>query len=221
MPQQSRNLKLEVETHYELDYYLYSPPDEAQEKLPLILFLHGGGERGNNLEQIKVHGLPKLLETEDLPFIVISPQCPKRSWWSSHLPALKHLIDEMVKAGKADSQRIYCTGLSMGGYGTWHMALEYPNLFAAIAPICGGWLWGYQFYERLCEIQHLPVWAFHGEKDEVVPAKDSKEMVQVLNACDGNARLTLYPELGHDSWTVTYANPDLYTWFLEHRRDDS
>ena len=221
MPQESKTLKFEVQSSYQLNYYLYLPPDyEAQEKFPLMLFLHGSGERGDNLELVKIHGVPKILETQDLPFIVISPQCPKHTWWSSHLPALKRLIDEQVETGKVDTERIYCTGLSMGGYGTWHMALEYPNLFAAIAPVCGGWLWGYDFEERLCELKHLPVWAFHGELDDAVPVNDSIEMIEMLDDCDGNARLTLYPELGHDSWTVTYENPDLYTWFLEHRKAD-
>jgi predicted peptidase len=220
MAQESKTFKLETQTTYQLDYYLYLPPnyEDSQEKFPLMLFLHGSGERGDNLERVKLHGVPKILESQDLPFIVISPQCPIRSWWSSHLPALKALIDQLIETEKVDTQRIYCTGLSMGGYGTWHMALEYPNLFAAIAPVCGGWLWGFDFYERICEIAHLPVWAFHGEQDEEVPAQDSVQMIEMLNICGENAKLTLYPELGHNSWTVTYANPELYTWFLEQRK---
>ena len=109
--------------------------------------------------------------------------------------------------------RIYVTGLSMGGYGTWDLATRYPNRFAAIAPICGG-----GEPARACTVKHLPVWAFHGAKDEVVPLEQSQAMIDALAACDGNARLTVYPDADHDAWTQTYDNPELYDWFLSHRR---
>jgi predicted peptidase len=217
MPQQSESFTMQSQITYDLNYWLYLPPDyQNSEPLPVILFLHGGGERGNNLEKVKAHGLPKIVETQDMPFIIISPQCPKFTWWSAYLPALNQIIDNTVLNYNGDARRIYCTGLSMGGYGTWHFALEYPDKFAAIAPICGGWLWAFEFFERLCTLKHLPIWAFHGEQDKVVPPLDSREMVDKLNGCGGNARLTMYPGVGHDSWTITYDNPELYIWFLSH-----
>src|SRR5262245_50537090 len=115
MPQHSQSFTMQSQSTYELNYWLYLPPDyEDLEQLPLILFLHGGGERGDNLEQVKKHGLPKIVETVDLPFIVVSPQCPKHTWWSSHLPVLNRLLDTVTETHKVDPARIYCTGLSMG-----------------------------------------------------------------------------------------------------------
>jgi predicted peptidase len=104
--------------------------------------------------------------------------------------------------------------LSLGGGATWHIASEYPERFAAIAPVCG---WGSP--AKACNLKDVPVWAFHGAKDKVIPVKGSKEMVQALKDCGGDAKLTVYPDTGHDSWTRTYDNPELYDWFLKHRRD--
>ncbi len=112
-----------------------------------------------------------------------------------------------------DTERIYLTGLSMGGYGTWALAAKYPERFAAIVPICGG---GKRFMAR--SLKDIPVWAFHGAKDNVVPLKESVKMVNAVKALGGNARLTVYPDAGHDSWTETYRNKELYSWFLGHRK---
>jgi predicted peptidase len=202
-----------------IKYLLYLPKDYGtkDERWPMILFLHGAGERGSNLEAVKKHGPPKLVaQDKDLPFVIVSPQCPAEDWWTNveQLDALNALVDEMVANYRVDPGRIYLTGLSMGGYGTWALAFTYPNRFAAIAPICGG---GQPFMAR--RIRHLPVWVFHGGKDPVVPIKQSEDMVAALKkAGDTEVKFTVYPEAGHDSWTETYDNPQLYKWFLEHRR---
>lgn len=181
---------------------------------PLILFLHGAGERGNDLEKVKKHGPPKIVEKQkDFPFIVVSPQCPADDWWTGKLDVLINLLDDIIAEYDVDKKRIYLTGLSMGGYGTWALASDYPDRFAAIAPICGG---GKRFMAQ--RLKDLPVWAFHGAKDKVVSVKESEEMVDAIKACGGNARLTVYPDAGHDSWTKTYDNQELYDWFLEHRK---
>ncbi|MFS0518275.1 prolyl oligopeptidase family serine peptidase [Nostoc sp. UIC 10607] len=187
--------------------------NETQELLlPTILFLHGAGERGSNLDNVKRHGVAKIVEQQsDFPFIVISPQCPQGEYWN--VKRLGTLLDEVIASYPVDPNRVYLTGLSMGGYGTWHLAAVQPERFAAIAPICGG---GNPQAAR--KLKNLPVWAFHGAKDNVVPLSESEIMVSALKACDGNVKFTVYPEANHDSWTQTYNNPELYEWFLRHQR---
>jgi predicted peptidase len=196
-------------------YLLFLPEGYGNKKQawPLMLFLHGAGERGSDLEKVKLHGPPKMVENgKDFPFIIVSPQCPKDDWWNEKLELLTNLLDDIVARYDVDRERIYLTGLSMGGYGTWALASKYPDRFAAIAPICGG---GRRFMAH--RLKDLPVWAFHGAKDEVVPVRESVEMVNAVKAYGGNARLTVYPDAGHDSWTETYNNQELYDWLLEHR----
>lgn len=197
-------------------YLLFLPDgyDNKQQRWPMILFLHGAGERGSDLNLVKKHGLPKIVENKkDFPFIVVSPQCPQGQWWTEKVDVLINLLDDIVSRYNVDTEKIYLTGLSMGGYGTWTLANAYPEHFAAIAPICGGG----EFFmaERLKEV---PVWAFHGAKDNIVPLAKSVEMVNAIKARGGDAKLTIYPDATHDSWTVTYDNPELYDWFLKHRK---
>jgi predicted peptidase len=188
---------------------------EKKQRWPMILFLHGAGERGNDLKKVKKHGPPKIVEKrKDFPFIIVSPQCPTDDWWTEKVEVLINLLDDIVARYKVDTERIYLTGLSMGGYGTWALASAYPERFAAIAPICGG---GKSFMSY--RLEDVPVWAFHGAKDRVVPLKESEEMVNAIKARRGNAKLTVYPDVGHDSWTKTYNNQELYDWFLKHRKD--
>ena len=198
-----------------LDYLLYLPPDyNKQDSWPLMVFLHGAGERGSNLEKLKVHGPPKLVEQgKDLPFIIVSPQCPDDNWWPGMEREVIALVDEIVEKYKVDTSRIYLTGLSMGGFGTWSIGCSYPKRFAAMVPICGG---GRLF--RAGSLKDVPVWAFHGAKDPVVPLKESQQMVDAVNRAGGHAKLTVYPEAQHDSWTQTYDNPELYDWLLSHKR---
>jgi predicted peptidase len=206
-----------IEQTVRLKYLLFLPRDygtSPEEKWPLILFLHGAGERGDDLELVKIHGIPKIVERQpDFPFVVVSPQCPdETTWWDHHL-TLKALLDEIVANYAVDEHRIYLTGLSMGGYGTWSLATRYPELFAAIAPICGGGL-----AEFALQLKDVPVWAFHGAEDDVVKLEVGQQIVDALRACGGNVRFTVYPGVGHDSWTQTYDNPELYEWFLKHTR---
>jgi predicted peptidase len=180
--------------------------------LPTILFLHGAGERGSNLDNVKRHGVAKIVEQHpDFSFIVISPQCPRGEYWN--VERLSALLDEVIASYPVDPDRLYLTGLSMGGYGTWHLAAAQPERFAAIAPICGG-----GNPQAAGKFKNLPVWAFHGAKDNVVPLSESEIMVSALKAYDGNVKFTVYPEAAHDSWTQTYNNPELYEWFLQYRR---
>jgi predicted peptidase len=197
-------------------YLLFLPESYGQKKQrwPMILFLHGAGERGSDLNLVKKHGPPKIVEQrKDFPFIVVSPQCPAGDWWTDKNEVLIGLLDDVVARCDVDAERIYLTGLSMGGFGTWTLASAYPDRFAAIAPICGG---GKVFMAD--KLKDVPVWAFHGAKDPLVPLKESEDMVNAIKARGGDAKLTVYPDAGHDSWTETYNNQQLYDWFLQHRK---
>jgi len=206
--------KEEAKRTVEFSYLLYLPEgyEKESKQWPLILFLHGMGERGNNLELVKKHGPPKFLENRtDFPFVVVSPQCPDDRWWVTE--DLNAFLDGILDRYHVDRDRVYMTGLSMGGFGTWKLAEEHPEKFAAIAPICGG---GEPM--TAWRLRDMPVWAFHGGKDSTVPVKRTKEMVEAIRKQGGHPRLTIYPDAGHDAWTQTYDNPKLYDWFLEHKR---
>ncbi|WP_374711977.1 carboxylesterase family protein [Symbiobacterium terraclitae] len=198
-------------------YLLFLPEgygaDPAQ-RWPLILFLHGAGERGSDLSLVKRHGPPRLAEERpaDFPFIVVSPQCPEGETWDADV--LLALLDEVCATYAVDEERIYLTGLSMGGMGAFDLALTAPHRFAAVAPICGA---GNPLRVRP-EHAVLPFWVFHGDQDEIVPPAMSAQMVEALRAVGAPVKFTLYPGVAHDSWTQTYANPELYQWFLQHRR---
>jgi len=216
MSQIDMKFEKEIVKKISLNYLLYLPENYDQNKnYPLIVFLHGAGERGDNLELVKKHGIPKIVETEqNFQFIVVSPQCPKNSWWAMFSEELFELLKNIEDDYSIDKNRIYLTGLSMGGFGTWDMAVKYPNKFAAIAPICGG----LEDTDEVRKLVHIPIWVFHGAKDAVVPIKASEELVDVLKECGGNVQFTIYPELEHDSWTETYNNPKLCEWFLKQER---
>jgi predicted peptidase len=228
-----------------LGYLLYLPKDydpKGKRQWPLILFLHGAGERGTNLSLVSVHGPPKLVkknppapknESEEARecreaatklltdnFIVVSPQCPANQRWEND--PLLALLDDVIAKHKVDTSRVYLTGLSMGGYGSWSLGIRNPDRFATLAPICGGGeLIDILLASRSKEskIKTLPVWAFHGAKDTTVPLSESERMVGALKKVGAKeVELTVYPEAGHDSWTETYSNPKFYEWLLKHER---
>jgi predicted peptidase len=214
--QQAKQFEKDVTVKVKLGYLLFLPEGygKTDQAWPLLLFLHGAGESGTDLARVKIHGPPKLVETKkDFPFIVVSPQSPGRGWNAETLTAL---LDEVVAKHKVDPNRIYVTGLSMGGFGTWTLAAATPERFAAIVPICGG---GNPADAK--RLKDLPIWVFHGAKDRTVPLERSEVMVNALKAAGSNVKFTVYPEAGHDSWTETYNNPELYKWLLQQRRGAS
>lgn len=208
-----------------LDYLLALPDDyDSRESWPLVLFLHGAGERGNDVNKVKIHGPPKLVEAgQKFPFILVSPQCPaqaegpdgrrRRGGWDP--VALTALLDDISARYHVDANRVYVTGLSMGGYGTWALAAHTPYRFAAIAPICGG-----GNPDTCGRIAAIPAWVFHGAKDNVVPIARSEDMVNGLKAAGAEPKFTVYPDAQHDSWTETYNNPELFTWLLSHSLEE-
>ncbi|CAN5329867.1 hypothetical protein BH23BAC1_BH23BAC1_17640 [soil metagenome] len=197
-------------------YKIYLPKNyNKEEKIqwPLIIFLHGAGERGNNLEKVKKEGLPKYLSgVDDFPFVVAYPQCPAYAYWE--IPKLNHFHNEILTKVKIDESRIYLTGISMGGYGSWHWTSENPDKFAAIIPICGG-----GDTSKAIKLINVPTWAFHGAKDDIVPLEETLEMVEAIKKAGGNPHLTVYPDLYHDSWTRTYKNKVVYDWLLQFEKD--
>ena len=199
--------------HVTLKYLLYLPPDyDKHDKWPLVLFLHGAGERGDDLNAVKRHGPPKLIEGgKQFPFIVVSPQCPEDHWWNNELVSLTALLDDVVAKHKVDPDRVYLTGLSMGGFGTWAIAGYTPNRFAALIPICGG---GEPLLARDQARAGLGLSRRQGSDRprEAIGGRSS------ASRNHGDAKITIYPEAGHDSWTATYDNPEIYEWLLSHKR---
>ena len=202
-------LRLDIAIPYRA--YLPNNYSEKGNGYPLLLFLHGAGERGLDLEVMARIGLPNYIERgAELPFVLICPQCPNGEVWDVH--ALIALLDEVVGNYNIDLSRIYATGLSMGGGGVWELANKIADRLAAIIPICG----------RLAlinpqNLRDLPVWCFHGEKDSIVPIVDSERMVMMLRKAGCDVKLTTYPNTDHDSWTETYNNPEIYEWLLSHQ----
>lgn len=218
----------EQEAELKVPFLLYVPKDyDAEgEPMPLLLFLHGAGERGKGgeeLQRVAIHGPPKQAKAgKDLPFIVVSPQAPPREGWQGIVGAwqpevLNQLLDQIERDLKVDKTRVYLTGLSMGGFGSWRFAAANPERFAAVVPICGGG----EPDKMAKTLAKVPIWAFHGAKDSVVPLARSQDMVDAVKEAGGDIKFTVYPEVNHDSWTQTYDNPEVYKWLLEHRRDES
>ena len=211
---------LDASKNEKLQYWAFIPTDRSAESakgLPLLIFLHGLGECGSNPDAVKKHGPPKILDTaraKNWPFITVSPQCPAGKYWSPQQILL--LVDAVAKKFTVDSQRIYLTGLSMGGFGTWMILNENPNRFAAAAPVCGGGdpAWAKNYV-------NIPIWIFHGGADNVVNPKFSHDFEEAIKKAGGSkCKLTIYPGVGHDAWTRTYNNPELYKWFLSHKLDN-
>ena len=205
---------------FDIGYYVYTPKDYSRDKkYPMIVFLHGAGERGNGkdeLDKISKNALAKYAkEGREYPAILLCPQCPSRIVWNNIVFELKALIDKVAKDYNADMSRISITGISMGGFGTWEMGLTFSNFFSAIAPVCGGGLsW------RCENLKNTPVWAFHGDADGTVPPKNSLEMVDSVNAKGGKAKLTIFHGVGHDSWDSAYLDTTVVDWLLSQKRDD-
>ncbi|UJR24689.1 hypothetical protein I4U23_006062 [Adineta vaga] len=212
------------------EYFLSIPPKyntNEEKKWPFLLFLHGAGEISPPIKKVLAHGPPKLInayftnqfdniDKESATilaenFITCSPQVSQGYGWNSQV--LTDLIHQIIDNYRIDSNRIYCTGISMGGYGTWSLAMEQPNLFAAIIPICGG---GDE--KKVSCLKTLPIWNFHGQLDDVIPVDRSHSLIKNLNS--DLCQSTIYPDLEHDSWTRTYNNKDIYLWLLQQTKSN-
>ncbi len=197
--------------------YIAYIPENTSNRPALLIQLHGAGERGNggkDLEKVLVHGFSKIVNDHNLnDCILIMPQCPVHTFWVAKIESIKKFIDETVKTYAIDPSRIYICGLSMGGYGTWYTAMAYPELFAAIAPCCGGGMaWNAQSLT-------MPVWAFHGLDDTVVSPSQTMEMVDKLKQVNPNLKYSFYEGVGHDSWNKAFSEQTL-KWILSHKKSE-
>ena len=218
-----------------LPYRVYSSEgvDNAS-RMPLVVFLHGAGERGRDNERQLLHGARDLLRysiERQEPMIIVAPQVPLDERWvdvvwdervhrmpehpSQSMGLLMGLLTELMSDSRVDPNRVYLTGLSMGGFGTWDLIARWPDTFAAALPVCGGGDTG-----SAVRIKDIPIWAFHGSDDAVVIPERSRDMIQALQRVGSNPRYTEYPGVGHDSWTETYQNFEVLDWFFSQRRGD-
>lgn len=189
-------------------------PTEKKKGLPMIIQLHGAGERGDGGEDlglVDVHGFSKMMADAEYPCIFIMPQCPKDSFWAANVESIAAFVKELTREFDVDTDRVYLTGLSMGGYGTWFTAMAHPDLFAAIAPVCGGGMaWN-------AGVLKMPVWAFHGVCDDTVSVTQSDEMVAKLTSLGHDVKYSRIENVGHNVWENAY-NEELINWLLDKRR---
>ena len=199
-------------------YVLFVPHDyQGDKEVPLILFLHGSGETGTDGKKQATVGLaPAIKKMEKtFPAITIFPQSHDRKWGAESKDAKRALaiLEETQKNYKVDSKRLYLTGLSMGGYGTWSLAVAHPDKWAAIVPVCGG-----GNPKDADKIKDLPCWNFHGDDDKAVPVAKSRDMIEALKKAGGKPKYTEYPGVGHNSWDKAYGTEELYTWLWEQKQ---
>lgn len=206
-------IKTEIVYQRELGYVLHVPKNSKESK-PLIVFLHGSGEKGTDIEKVKTHGPFKFLKTNDLDAFVLAPQCPENEYWDAEV--LYKLILKIQKENNIDSNRIYLTGLSMGAWGAWNLAFAHPDTFAALVPIAG-------FVDRIpiignCKTAAIPTRIFHGLLDDVVNVDYSISIYKKLKACNANVGLTIFDDANHDSWSRVYDNQEIYDWMLKQKK---
>jgi predicted peptidase len=208
------NKTMAVDGH-ERRYVVYVPSDYTPKKTwPLILFLHGAGERGDDgLIQTEV-GIGRAIRrhADRFPCIVVMPQCPRTVWWDKAFIDMETALSRTEEEYAIDPKRVYLTGLSLGGFGTWTYGALHADRFAALMPICGGG--NPADAEKLAR---LPIWAFHGADDQTVPPAKSEEMVDAIRKANGNVQYTVVPNTGHNSWDAAYDNPETIKWLLEQR----
>lgn len=210
------NFNIELKNQYSYGYILQKPID-CKSKKPLIIFLHGSGEKGNDLEKIKVHGPLKYNKTTPLDAYILAPQCPENSYWDSE--SLYLLTQKIIKENNIDPNRIYLTGLSMGGWGAWNLAFAHPEMFAALVPIAG-------FVDRVpmienCKIATIPTRIFHGLLDDVVDVNYSITIYKKLKPCSKDIELTIFDDAYHDSWSRVYDDSKIYEWMFKQVKNSS
>jgi predicted peptidase len=191
--------------------YLLHLPKNTKEKKPLIIFLHGDGEKGTDTEKVKIHGPFKYLKSHDIDAYVLAPQCPENELWDTEM--VYRLILKIQKENNIDSNRIYLTGLSSGGWAVWNLGILHHDMFAALVPISG--FADLILMDDICKVKAIPIRIFNGLLDDVVSVNYATEVYKNLRACNANAALTIFEDSGHDSWTRVYDNPEIYDWMLQ------
>lgn len=203
-------------TFKNIDYIIKYPTDfDKTKSYPTILFLHGAGTRGTDINILKGHPFFTCTDSflyNEFEFVVYAPQCKENTWFDT-FERLEDFAELITNEAYVDSERLYCIRPSMGGYATWQLAMSRPDLFAAIVPVCGGGM-----YWNAGRLADMGVWAFHNAKDDVVLCEESRKMVDNINMHGGQAKLTIYPKAEHDAWTETFKNKAVFSWMLEHRK---
>lgn len=204
----------EVRTYESIQYLIRYPENYSEwERYPVILMLHGSGSRGADCYGLRKNDYFTVTEQhENFPFVSVAPICNTDTWIDC-FETLKGLVEEIASSEFCDDSRLYAVGQSMGGYATWQIGMSMPEYFAAIAPICGGGM-----YWNAKRLKNVPVWAFHGELDDVVKVEESVKMVDAVNAAGGNAKLTVYPDCKHEAWVRAYSDYSLFEWLLRHTK---
>ena len=211
-------MKIEIFEYKKIKYITCFPDNyDKTKKYPLLLKFHGAGGRGDDITPLLQESafLKQREKFDSFPFMTIMPLCHENTWFDMW-EQLKEFVLYTTTLPNVDKERIYLMGASMGGYATWAMAMSIPELFAAIVPICGGGM-----YWNAARLINVPIWAFHGAKDNVVLPRESEIMVQRVNEFGGNAKLTIYPENEHNSWDATFSNPEVYKWLLSHKNENA
>ena len=213
-----------ITTQLSLPYYLsyrsYFPEnyEERKTKLPIVFFLHGVGERGEDLDLVEANGIPKLIKNgKNFPFITVAPQCPLFQWWSrpEMIKSLINLVEQIIQKYDVDQSRVYITGLSMGGFGTIALANERPDLFAGVLSVCGG-----ADFDNFDNLKDLPLWLLHGSEDDTHPASYSAKIYNQLKDVNPEVKLTIYKGVDHNSWDITYDNSEIYDWLLSKQKKE-
>ncbi len=211
-------MKQEIKTYKNFTYVLCLPDNfDPGKKYPVILQLHGAGGRGSDISVLLTHPFcEESAKFKDFEFVSVLPQCPADITWFAVFEQLMDFTKYIYNSDFTDKKHFYCMGASMGGYGTWELAMQLPELFAAIVPVCGGGM-----YWNAGRLKNVPVWAFHGGKDGCVFPEESKKMVDAVNANGGSAKLTIYPENDHNAWSDTYSNIEVFKWLLSCEKTDT
>lgn len=209
----SGSFSTQITTSYTYGFLLHKPQNTKVKK-PLIVFLHGSGERGNDLEKLKVHGPLKYIKNNELDSYILAPQCVENGNWEAE--SLFQLIQKVCKENAIDTNRIYLTGLSMGGWGTWDLALAHPESFAALVPTAS--FVNLMQEDDACKLKGIPIRAFHGLQDDVVSLETVTEVYKKLKECNADIKLTIFEDANHDSWSKVYDNKEIYDWMLQQNK---
>ncbi|SHF05896.1 prolyl oligopeptidase family serine peptidase [Chryseobacterium sp. OV279] len=207
----NKEIKRTEKISYILDY-----PQKAKGNVPLIVFLHGSGERGNNLEAVKAHSPFTYKNLMKEPVAILAPQCPADSWWDT--VTVYNLIKEIQEKYKIDASRIYLTGLSLGGWGTLKLAMEHPEMFAAVVPVCAPT--DLIMYSNINQYKDLNMKIFHGGMDDIVLPENALNFYQRLHPVNPSAELVIFPNDNHNSWDSTYSDPKLYEWMFSKKKGE-
>lgn len=207
--------KEKIEIEFEINYLLRLP-EKPQGKYPLMIFLHGAGERGTDINKVIANGpLQDKHKEYTKEFAILAPQCPEGQYWD--VETVYQLIQKIIKDNKnIDTNRIYLTGLSMGGWGSWRLAEKHPEMFAALVTVCGPA--GLPEKREAHSIKNIPTRIFHGALDDIVPVDNSIQMYQELKSLGADVDLTIFKDDNHNSWDSTYSDPEIYKWILKQRK---